>query len=153
MTAVPPGPPSPPGVGASPVPPPHRDVGEATLGELFGEVTRDLSTLMRQELALARAELRQEAVTTGKAASALGGAGFAGYMTALFLSIALWWGLANLMDPGWAALIVAVLWAVIGAVLYSTGRRKLQQVRSPQRTVDTLKQVPDALKGQRGGTP
>ena len=74
-------------------------------------------------------------------------------MTALFLSIALWWGLANLMDPGWAALIVAVLWAVIGAVLYATGRRKLQQVRSPQRTVDTLKQVPDALKGQRGGTP
>jgi hypothetical protein len=152
VTAVPPGMgPSPAG---SPVPTaPPRDPGDATLGQLVGDVTRDLSTLMRQELALARAELRQEAVATGKAAGTLGGAGFAGYMTVLSLSIALWWGLANLMDQGWATLIVAVLWAVIGAVLYATGRRKLREVRSPQHTVDTLKQVPDALKGNRGGTP
>jgi hypothetical protein len=130
----------------------HVDVGEVSVGQLIGDVTRDLSTLMRQELALAQAELKQEAAKTGKAAGALGGAGFAGYMTVLFLSIALWWGLSNLMDQGWAALIVAVLWAVIGAVLYSTGRKKLRQVHSPERTVDTLKNVPDALKGQRGGT-
>jgi hypothetical protein len=131
----------------------HRDVGEVSVGELIGDVTRDLSTLMRQELALAQAELKKEAAKTGKAAGALGGAGFAGYMTVLFLSIALWWGLSNLMDQGWAALIVAVLWGVIAAVLYTTGRSKLRQVHpKPERTVDTLKEVPDALKGQRGGT-
>ena len=56
------------------------------------------------------------------------GAGFAGYMTVLFLSIALWWGLANVMDSGWAALIVAVIWGVVAAVLYTTGRAKLRQV-------------------------
>jgi hypothetical protein len=142
------------------VPPPgtHRreddDVSDVSVGELIGDVTRDLSTLMRQELALAQAELKQEAVKSGKAAGALGGAGFAGYMTVLFLSLALWAALANLMDPGWAALIVAVLWGIVAAVLYTTGRAKLRQVHPrPDRTVETLSNVPDALKGQRGGTP
>jgi len=68
-------------------------------------------------------------------------------MTVLFLSIALWWGLANVMDSGWAALIVAVIWGVVAAVLYTTGRAKLRQVHPrPDRTVETLSNVPDALK-------
>ena len=75
------------------------DVGDVSVGELIGNVTRDLSTLMRQELALAQAELKQEASKTAKAAGRLGGAGFAGYMILLFLSLALWSGLSNLMDP------------------------------------------------------
>jgi hypothetical protein len=112
-------------------------------------VTRDLSTLMRQELELAKAELRQEAVKSGRAAGALAGAGLAGHLTILFLSLALWAALSNVMDAGWAGLIVAAIWGVAGAVLYTTGRRQLRQVRPvPERTVDTLKEVPDALKGQ-----
>jgi membrane protein implicated in regulation of membrane protease activity len=68
----------------------------------------------------------------------------------LFLSMALWWGLVNVMDAGWAALIVAVLWAVIGIVLYSAGHREVRRINSePERTVDTLQQVPGALKGER----
>jgi membrane protein implicated in regulation of membrane protease activity len=79
----------------------------------------------------------------------LGAAGFAGYMVALFLSIALWWALANVMDEGWAALIVAALWAVIAAVLASVGRKRLRTVNpKPERTIQTLKEVPDALKGR-----
>ena len=150
MTAVPPpggGAYAPPGGGQR-----REDVSDISVGELIADVTRDLSTLMRQ--LLAQAELKQEAVKTGKAAGALGGAGFAGYMTLLFLSIALWWGLANVMDPGWAALIVAVIWGVVAAVLYATGRAKLRQMHPrPDRTVETLSNVPDALRGQRGGTP
>jgi uncharacterized membrane protein len=85
----------------------------------------------------------------------LGGAGFAGYMVALFLSLAVMWGLANVMDAGWAALIVAVVWGVVGAVLYARGRKELKKVDltklkqlnpKPEQTVDTLQQVPDALK-------
>jgi hypothetical protein len=125
------------------------DVADASVGELIGEVTRDLSTLMRQELDLAKAELKQEASKTGRAAGMLGAAGLAGYMVLLFLSIALWWALSNLMDQGWAALIVAAIWAVIGAVLYSTGRKQMRAVHpKPERTAETLKQVPDALKGR-----
>ena len=125
------------------------DVSETSVGALIGEVTNDLSTLMRQELELAKAELKVEASKTGKAAGMLGGAGFAGYMVALFLSIALWWALANGMDEGWAALIVAAIWAVIAAVLFSIGRKRMRDVNpKPERTVETLKEVPDALKGR-----
>ena len=124
----------------------HRDVSGVSVAELFGEVTQDLSTLMRQELELAKAEVKQEAVKTGKAAGMLGGAGFAGYMTLLFASIALWWGLANVMDQGWAALIVTVLWALVGAVLFLVGRRRLQQVHpTPDRTAETVKELPGTL--------
>jgi Putative Actinobacterial Holin-X, holin superfamily III len=123
-----------------------------SLGQLVSDVTSDLSTLMRQELALARAELKQEASKTAKGAGAMGGAGFAGYMTVLFLSIALWWALSHLVGHSWSALIVAVVWGIVAAVLAALGRRKLREVNpTPERTVDTLKNVPDALKGERGG--
>lgn len=120
-----------------------------SVGQLVGEVSRDLATLMRQELALAKAELKQEAITTGKAAGMLGGAGFAGYMLLLFLSIAAWWGLANVMDQGWAALIVAAVWAVVAAVLFAVGRNRMREVNPvPERTAGTLKELPGALKGR-----
>jgi hypothetical protein len=137
-------------------PDPHRvtDVSEASVGELLGNVTRDLSTLMRQELALAQAELRKEAKTTGKAAGSLGAAGLAAWFVVLFLSLALWAGLSALMHPGWAALIVAVIWAAIAGGLYASGRANLRRVRpKPERTVETLSKVPDALKPHPGGTP
>jgi hypothetical protein len=125
------------------------DVSGQSVGELIGEVTTDLTTLMRKELELAKAEIKQEVTTAGKAAGMLGAAGFAGYMVALFLSITLWWALANVMDQAWAALIVAVLWGVIAAVLTVVGRNKLRSVNpTPERTVQTLKEVPDALKGR-----
>jgi uncharacterized membrane protein YqjE len=127
----------------------RTDPPSTSVGALISEVTSDLSTLMRQELELAKAEVKQEASKTGKAAGMLGGAGFAGYMVLLFLSIALWWALSNSMDQGWAALIVAAVWAVIGAVLFVLGRNRLRDVHpKPERTVETLKEVPDALKGR-----
>jgi hypothetical protein len=124
-----------------------RDIGNASVGELLGEVTRDLSTLMRQELALAKAEVRQEAVKAGKAGGMLGGAGFAGYMVLLFGSIAIWQGLAAVMASGWAALIVTVLWGAAGAVLFVLGRQRMREVNpKPERTVETVSEVPGTLK-------
>jgi Putative Actinobacterial Holin-X, holin superfamily III len=141
-----------PGSGASAVGPatePTPDVANTSVGDLIGQVTKDLSTLMRQELELAKAELKQEATKTGKAAGELGAAGFAGYMAVLFLSLALTAALAAVMGWGWAALVVAVLWAIAGAVLYAVGRKQLREVRpKPEQTVDTLKEVPDALRGR-----
>lgn len=126
-----------------------QDPAHASVGELFSTITKDLSTLMRQELDLAKAEITQEAAKSGRAAGMFGVAGFAGYMLLLFGSIAGWWGLANVMDQGWAALIVAVVWAVIGAVAFSAGRRQFREVHpKPERTVETVKEIPDALKGQ-----
>src|SRR5690242_1587817 len=123
------------------------DVEGTSVGQLIGEVTQDLSTLMRQELELAKAEMKAEAKKAGQGAGLFGAAGFAGYMVLLFLSLALMWGLSNVMDTGWAGLIVAVIWAVIGAVAFVMGRARFKQVNpKPERTVDTLQQVPGALK-------
>ncbi len=128
----------------------HPDVSDSSVGELMTNVMKDLSTLVRQELELAKAELKAEAGKAAKGAGMLGGAGFAGYMVLLFLSLALWWGLANVMDQGWAALIVSGVWAVLGTVLYTTGRAAIRRVSpKPEQTIDTLQQVPDAVKGGR----
>ena len=79
------------------------DVPRVSVGQLLSDVSRDLSTLMRQEVELAKAEIKTEVAKAGKGAGMLGGAGFAGYMVLLFLSFGLWWGLANAMDTGLAA--------------------------------------------------
>src|ERR1700743_2176936 len=134
-----------PGAHAAEVP--GQDVSQASVGELVGHVAQDLSLLMRKELELSKAEVKQEVTKTGKAAGMLGAAGFAGYMVLLFASIAVWWGLAHVMDQGWAALIVAGAWAVAGAVLFVMGRRRLSDVNpTPEQTVETVKELPDALK-------
>ena len=123
------------------------DVEGTSVGQLMGEVAKDLSTLMRQELELAKVELKVEAKKAGQGAGAFGAAGFAGYMVLMFLSFALWWALENVMDAGLAALIVAVLWGIVGAVAFMMGKKKFEQVNpKPERTVETLQQVPGALK-------
>jgi len=114
---------------------------ETSLGQLVGEVTSDLQKLFRQELELAKVEMRVEAVKAGKAAGMLGGAGFAGYMVVVLLSFAAVFGLAEAIDLGWAALVVALIWAAIGAVLFVVGRSRIRNVSpTPQRTIDTLKE-------------
>src|SRR5919112_1714673 len=125
----------------------NPDVEGTSVGQLIGEVTRDLSTLMRQELELAKVEVKAEAKKAGQGAGMFGAAAFAGYMVLLFLSVALWWALSHLVGHSWSALIVAILWGVIGAVAFVLGRKKFQQVNpKPERTVETLQQVPGALK-------
>ena len=123
------------------------DVEGTSVGALMGEVAKDLSTLMRQELELAKVEIKAEAVKAGTGAGLFGAAGFAAYMMIFFLSIALWWALSHLVGHSWSALIVAILWGVIGAVAFVMGRKKFAQVNpKPERTVETLSQVPGALK-------
>ncbi|PWU56636.1 hypothetical protein DLJ47_05440 [Micromonospora sp. S4605] len=127
---------------------PHTadEVRGSSIGELMRQVTTDLSTLLRQEVELAKAEIRQEGKKAGKAAGFFGGAGFGGYMVALFLSLALWAGLSNVMDAGWAALIVAVIWGAIAAVLYFMAKRNAERIRGLKQTNDSVQRIPDALK-------
>lgn len=127
-------------------PPPSSD---QSVGDLVSGIASDLSTLMRQELDLAKAEIRQEASKAGKAAGMLGGAGLAGWMVALFLSFTLLYLLDSAIDAGWAALIVALIWAVIGAVLFVIGRNRLKSVDpTPHRTVETVKEDVQWLKSR-----
>jgi Putative Actinobacterial Holin-X, holin superfamily III len=117
-----------------------------SLGDLLGEVTRDLSTLIRQEMALARAELKETAGKAAKGAGTLGGAAYAAGMAVLFLSIALWWALGDLIGLGWSAVVVAVLWAVAALILYTVGRKEIKQIDGAPQTVETLKEIPETLR-------
>ncbi|MFD0787335.1 phage holin family protein [Micromonospora azadirachtae] len=120
-----------------------------SVGELLGDVTRDMSTLVRQEVQLAKVELREEATQAGKAGAMFGVAALAGFLVVLFLSYAAWWGLSNVMDQGWAALIVAGFWAVVTAVTLVMGRSKMRRIGGVlPRTQETARQVPDALRGR-----
>ncbi|WP_428966152.1 phage holin family protein [Micromonospora fluostatini] len=121
---------------------------QASIGELLGEITRDLSTLVRQEVQLAKAEVRQEVRTAGRVAAMFTAAAIAGLLTLIFLSCALWWGLSNVMDQGWAALIVGVVWAVIGGVLVARARTQMRQLRPLPRTQETARELPNALRGR-----
>jgi hypothetical protein len=126
--------------------PSEQQAATTSFGDLIAEVSRDISTLMRQEVELAKAELKQTAKQTGKGAGLFGGAGVAGFFALLFVSIALWWGLGYLMGNAWSAVIVAVLWGIVAAVLYFTGKKEFDEVEGMPQTVDTVKQIPDALK-------
>ena len=117
------------------------DVSERSFGELLGELSTDLSRLVRQEIQLAKVETREDLAKAGRGAGMLGGAGVAGLLTLLFLSLALMFALANAMDVGWAALIVGALWAVAAAVLAAAGRARQRRATPPlEETTETLKE-------------
>jgi len=127
-----------------------EDVADRSLGSLVSSLTSDMSKLMRQELTLAKAELREEAKEGGKAAGMLGGAAFAAWMTALFLSVTLMWLLDKAMDLTLAALIVTLIWGIAAAVLGLNGKKKLQALNpKPEQTIDSLKEDAQWLKAQK----
>jgi uncharacterized membrane protein YgcG len=120
--------------------PPGTD-SRASLGDLITEITDDVSQLVRDEIELAKAELKQEAAKAGKAAGMLGGAGYAGHLVMLLASFAAVFGLWHVIDLAWAALVITAVWAVIGAVLYVRGRERLRTVNlKPEQTMKTVKE-------------
>lgn len=126
--------------------PAHAKAETTSLGELLGEVTQDLSTLIRQEVELAKVELKQSATRAGKGAGMFAGAGVAGHFVLLFLSLALWYALGELIGLGWSAVVVAVLWAIVAAVLASRGRSELKSIKGLPQTAETIQEIPQTLK-------
>jgi hypothetical protein len=122
---------------------------DASLGELISEMTSDLSTLFRKEIELAKTEARDELKQAGKAAGMFGGAGLAGWMTALLLSLALAWLLDQAMNTALAFAIVGVLWALAAFILLRAGRSTLTRVRGLPTTRDTIKEDVEWAKAQK----
>lgn len=120
-------------------PPDFED--ERSLGELFGELTRDFGTLVSQQIELAKTELRDDVSRASKAGALLGSAAAAAHFCLLLVSFALAWGLAEVMPEGFAFLIVAAVWGIAATLLYVFGRDQLRYVRPvPEETIDTLKE-------------
>ena len=102
-------------------PTPRTQPGETrSIGEIVGDISKDMSTLIKQEMDLAKSELKQEVSKIGKGAGMFGGAGLAGHFALFFLSFALTYLLDNWMPVELAALIVGALWGVAAAVLAIT---------------------------------
>jgi hypothetical protein len=125
---------------------PEPDDRSESLGQLLSEVTKDISTLFRQELELAKAEISASAKKAGKGAGMFGGAGVAGLLALVFLSVALWWGLGFLTGLVWSAIIVAVIWGIVAAILAMRGKKEIEEIQGVPKTVETLKEVPEAFK-------
>jgi len=116
------------------------DTSDKSLGELVATATRDLSTLIRSEVQLAKVEIKQEVTNAGKGAGLLGGAGFLGLLALVFLSISAAYGISRLGPPlGWGFFIVGALYAIGAAVLALTGKKNLQKVGPPEKTIETVK--------------
>ncbi|HVE99092.1 MAG TPA: phage holin family protein [Mycobacteriales bacterium] len=115
--------------------------GDRPLGELVAEAAAEMSTLVRQEVALAKAELAESVKHAGIGVGALGGAGATGLFGLLFLSLAGMFGLEAAGLPiGVAALLVAAVWLVATAILALLGKKNLGNVGGVPRTAKTLKE-------------
>ena len=127
------------------------NVHDQSLGDIVGRLASDFSRLMRAEIALAKAEAKEEVKDAGKGVGMLAGAGYAGHLLVLFLSLALMFLLDVWMPIGWAAFIVAVLWGIVAFVLQSSGRKNLKKATPPMpETVETLKEDAQWAKNPRG---
>lgn len=101
---------------------------DTSLGELVGRLSGELGGLLSDHMQLAREEMKRDAKKAGRGAGLMGGAGLGGWIAALILSLALAWGLAELM-PIWVAfLIVGVVWAIAAAVMGLVGKKQLDEV-------------------------
>ncbi|MEI2784661.1 MAG: phage holin family protein [Candidatus Nanopelagicales bacterium] len=124
---------------------------EQPLSELISNLTEDTSRLFRQEVALARAEIKQEASVAMVGAAMMAMAGALSAVALILLSLAAAEGLQRLfdIDLAWCYFIVAVIWLIVAGVLFSKGKKKIAEVNpKPERTVESIKDVADTLKGQ-----
>lgn len=123
---------------------------ERTIGQLVADATRDISDLVRHEIALAKAELATDVKAAGLGAGLLAGAAFFGVVAFVLLCVTAALGLVAAGLPGWAAFgIVVVVLLVIAAGLGLMGKKRLTSISKPERTLATSKESVAALKGQR----
>jgi len=127
---------------------PSRD--DRSLGELFSELTRETTTLVRQEVALAKAEVSQKASAVGKDVGFLAAGGIVLYAGFLALIAALIIGLGQAGVTWWlSALIVGIVVALIGGVLVYQGLNDLKKTTlAPQQTVESIKEDAQWAKDQ-----
>jgi Putative Actinobacterial Holin-X, holin superfamily III len=120
---------------------------EPTLGRLVADASRDISTLIQSEIALAKSELKVSVRAGGTGAALVAGAAFIALIVIILASITIaqfiiWAGL----DPWWAYLIVTGFYLLLAALLAWLGIRKFKKVRGPEKTIATAKEIPQAFK-------
>jgi len=125
---------------------------DRSIGELFGQLSQDMTLLFRQELQLARTEMSEKVSRVTSNLVAVVAGGFVAYVGALALVAALILGLHETAEisPWVSALIVGAIFAVAGYVMLNRGLKELKRVDlAPRRTVETLKDDVQWAKEQR----
>ena len=130
---------------------------DRSVSELLSEVSSEVGKLVKKEIELAKMETSDSVSKAAKAGAMLGAGGVGAFVGLLILAMAAAWGLAEIMAPGLAFLIVAVLFFVVAGALAAAGRKKMKQVQGPKQTMKTLRQdvqvAKDSLaRGASGGT-
>jgi hypothetical protein len=122
---------------------------ERSLGELFAELARETSTLVRQEVALARTEMTQKATQVGRDVGVIGVGGAIAYAGLLAIVAAVILGLGQFIPLWLSALIVGLVVAGVGYVLIQRGLSALKRANlTPQETIATLKEDAEWAKEQ-----
>ena len=112
-----------------------------SLGELFASLSKDTTTLVRQEIELAKTEISEKVSETGKNVALLVVGGAIAYAALLFILAAIAVGLAQIMEPWLAVLIVGVVVAIVGLILVQKGMNALKHMNFvPEKTIATLKE-------------
>jgi len=112
-----------------------------SLGELFASLSKDTTTLVRQEIELAKTEISEKVSETGKNVASLVVGGAIAYAALLFILAAIAVGLAQIMEPWLAVLIVGVVVAIVGLILVQKGMNALKRMNfAPEKTIATLKE-------------
>jgi uncharacterized membrane protein YqjE len=120
----------------------HNDLRERPIGELLKQLSQETTTLVKQELDLAKAEVAQKGQQAGKGAGMFGGAGVMGFLALAALTAALIMAIDKAV-PNWAAaLIVAAVYAAIAGVLALQGRNKVKEATPPvpEQAVESVKE-------------
>ena len=126
----------------------HRDDGR-TLGEIISDLTTQFSTLIREEIELAKTEISQNLSRAMKDVVSLAIGGFIAYAGFLVLLLAAAWGLALLMPLWVAGLIVGGVVLIIGAIMVMGGIQDLRKHSlMPRQTIESLKEDRDWAKEQ-----
>jgi hypothetical protein len=121
--------------------PQARRTEEPSLGELLTDLGDEVSTLFRQEVALAKVEITRDVTQIGRASGMLAAGAFLGVVTVLLVAWTIAWGLAELV-PVWVGfLITAVLFGAVAAGLIMVGRKRIREVDpKPATTIETLQE-------------
>ena len=119
---------------------PHRDLQGMNTRDLIRELLDEGRSLFREEVRLARAEVKDDIANTKRGATMFGAAGAVGYAALLSLTAALILLLALVMPAWLAAAIVAVAFGVVAGVLFAAGRSSLQNVSALGETRQTVKE-------------
>ena len=120
---------------------------EPSLGTLLADATRDVSTLVHDEIELAKTELRDDVKAAARGSGMFVVAGVLGLLAIIMLSFALAYALFGLGLPrGWSFLIVGLLYVLVAGALGYLGLRQVKKVRPPERTIETSKETVAVLK-------